>query len=382
MSTTGRTGEAATAVGDVAGVLTEARFVRVVASADGDALAASGLLAHGLDDHDVPFQVRVVGTPDDRAWHTDGDDERVVAVGLRGDDADAVLGNGTEPASVTAWRVASDIGSDPDSTLALAGAVAADVTPGADGTAPILETAGLDRRPGVAVPTADLAAGLASSTLVHASFSGDEGAAGAALAELALPPELDDSAHRRVASFVAIEATDGEDVPPRAATAVERFLRPYATPDDPFETLGGYADVLDALATTAPGLGVALGLGHDVRAPALDEWRDHARRVHAGLRSGHTGRYDGLFVARDDEWPTATAARLLRDYRSPEPVVLAVGDGEAVLASEPGRNLDPVGDAAAEAIGGQAAGIGNRVRIQFDPQSDDAAVVTAVREAL
>ncbi|WP_204282247.1 hypothetical protein, partial [Serratia marcescens] len=44
---------------------------------------------------------------------------------------------------------------------------------------------------GVGVPTADLAAGLAHSTLVHASFSGDEQAAGAFLAELGLPPEPD-----------------------------------------------------------------------------------------------------------------------------------------------------------------------------------------------
>ncbi|MFW5903651.1 MAG: hypothetical protein ACOCS7_02825, partial [Halolamina sp.] len=260
MSTTGRTGSAATAVGDVVAVLSDARFVRVVASADGDALAASGVLARALDDHDVPFQVRVIVTPDDRAWRTDGPDERVVAVGLATEHADAVVDPAETPASVTAWQVAGEIGSEPDPTLALAGAFAAGSTPGTDGT-PLLEDAVLDRRPGVAVPTADLADGLAHSTLVHASFSGDESAAGATLADLALPADLDESARREVASLVAIDAT--EDAPARAAGAVERFLRPYVTPAGPFETLGGYADVLDALATTAPGIGVALALGHD-----------------------------------------------------------------------------------------------------------------------
>jgi len=384
MSTTGRTGSAATAVGDVAAVLSEARFVRVVASADGGALAAGGVLASALDGHDVPFQVRVIAAPDDRAWRTDGSDEHVVAVGLGGEDADvdadAVVDPAEAPTTVSAWRIAGEIGGEPDPTLALAGAVADGVTPGANGTAPLLEAADLERGPGVAVPTADLADGLGHSTLVHASFSGDESAAGAALADLSLPAELDESARREVASLVAIEATEG--APARAATAVERFLRPYATPAGPFETLGGYADVLDALAATAPGIGVALALGHEVRATAIDEWRDHARRVHDGLRSAHTGRYDGVFVARHDDWPTATAARLLRDYRSPEPVALAVGDGEATLAGGGDRELGPVARAAATAVDGRACGTGRRARIAFDPETEVTDIATAVREAL
>ncbi|MFT4891280.1 MAG: hypothetical protein ACI9YT_002206 [Halobacteriales archaeon] len=380
MSTTGRTESVATAVGDVAAALSEARFVRVVASADGDALAAGGVLAAALDDHDVPFQVRTVAMPDDRAWRTDGPDECVVALGLENGDADAVVDPPETPTTVAAWQIAREIGGEPEPTLALAGAVAAGVTPGADGTAPLLEAADLERRPGIAVPTADLADGLAHSTLVHAAFSGDESAAGAALADLSLPSELDASARRRVASLVAVEATEG--APARAATAVERFLHPSATPAGPFETLGGYVDVLDALAATAPGIGVALALGNEVRGAALDEWRDHARRVHDGLRSAHTGRYDGVFVARHDDWSTATAARLLRDYRSPEPVALAVGDGEATLAGPGDRELGPVARAAAEAVDGRAGGAGRRARIAFDPETDVTDLVTAIREAL
>ncbi|MFC6988262.1 hypothetical protein ACFQJD_05175 [Haloplanus sp. GCM10025708] len=53
-----------------AAALREAAFVTVAASADGDSLAASGLLARALRDCDVPFQVRVRELPDPRARTT------------------------------------------------------------------------------------------------------------------------------------------------------------------------------------------------------------------------------------------------------------------------------------------------------------------------
>lgn len=379
MATTGRTSTAATAVGDVVAVLSDARFVRVIASDHGDALAASGVLAGALADNDVPFQVRVIATPDDRTWRTDGPDECVVAVGLESTAADAVIDPATIPTSSNSWQVARELGGDPDPTLALAGVVAAGVAPGAEGTAPPLQEAVLERRPGVAVPTADLADGLAHSTLVHAPFSGDESAAGAALADLSLPPELDEPARRQIASFVAIETSDAAS--DRASRAVERFMRPYVTPTGPFETLGGYADVLDALATTAPGTGVALALGRDVRSRALEEWREHAIRLHEGLQTAHTGRYDGLYVGRHEDWPTATAARLLLNYQSPEPVALAVGTGEATLAGAGDRDLGAIAKTAADAVDGQASEGGHRARVEFDPALEATDVVSAVQEA-
>ena len=55
-----------TAVNDptdsVAAALSSASFVRLVASADGDGLAAAGLLARALRRADVPFQVRPPAT--------------------------------------------------------------------------------------------------------------------------------------------------------------------------------------------------------------------------------------------------------------------------------------------------------------------------------
>ncbi len=361
-----RTADEDVPAGELAAVLRDARFVRVVARADGDALAASGILARALRDAGTPFQVRVTPdlTPDPTA-----DDGVTVLVGdgAAGDDvtdagaADAAIGGGATPASVAAFDAARELGGDPDPVLGLAGVVAAGSVPGGDGSDAVLDAAAdadaVTRRPGVAVPTADLGDGLAHSTLFHAPFSGDVEATTALLADLALPESLDDDAHRRVASVAAVETAAAEGATPRAAASVERALRPYATPDAPFETVGGYADVLDAVARERSGTGVALALGHDARIPALGAWRDHALAAHTLLRDATTGRYDGLFVARVDSEGAdagrlATAARLLRDFRSPEPVALVVTEGAAAAASVEDRSLGRVArDAVAELDG-------------------------------
>jgi len=383
MSTTGRT---ATAAPDaLAATLREAPFVRILAAADGDSVAAAGVVARALD---CPFQVSVTRTVDERERRTaavaDDHPSDAAATLVVGDDADgpAIAGRET-PASVTAVDVARELGASPDPVLALAGVVAAGTVPGAGESATVLAAAeerGLvERRPGVAVPTADLTDGLAHTTLAHADFSGDPTAAGAALADLDLPADIDDDARRAVASLVAIAASGG-DAPPRATEATERALRPYATPESPFATLGGYADVLGTVAETAPGTAVALALGHDARDGALTAWRDAAERAHRALREATTGRYDGLFVARYDAAPVATTARLLRDYRSPEPVALVVGDGEAAAAAVDDRDIGAAMRAGAAAVDGEAGGDGHTGYARFDPQEDDGAASPDTKE--
>ncbi len=163
----------------------------------------------------------------------------------------------------------------------------------------------------------------------------------------------------------------------RAATAVERALRPYRT-DGPFATLGGYADVLDALAERAPGVAVALVVGSNSREAALEHWRDHGRASHAAVREATTARYSGVLVARTDG-PLASVARLLRDFRSPEPTVLAVSEGTAATAAtdEPVRTALQT---AAEAAGGSALARDTRGTASFDPDRTER-FVEAFREA-
>ncbi|PSQ25176.1 hypothetical protein BRD06_06985 [Halobacteriales archaeon QS_9_67_15] len=358
MSATART-EDAPAAGEVAGRLREAGFVRLVGAATGDALAASGVLARALAARDSPFQISLAPFPTDADRSTDAD--LTVAVGRPDPTADCSLPGGAEPVSETAFAIARELGADPDVSLALAGVVADGREVGGT-VAEAAEATGIERRSGVAVPTTDLVDGLAHSTLVHAPFSGDAEATAAALASLETDSTesgvdgsaLDEQDRRRAASLVALRTVGHDAVPSRGGHAVERVLRPYEA--GPFATVGGHADVLDAVAREAPGTGVALA-------------------------DATTGRYDGLFVARaeTEDAPVETMARLVHDYRSPEPVTLAVTDGAAAVVADE-RDLESVLSTAAGGVDGTAAATGSTGRVRFDV--DTAAFITAFREAV
>jgi hypothetical protein len=382
MSTADRPTESASAASDIAAVCRDAEFVRFVATADGDALAATGVLARALAATDRPFQASVVAPTATAERATEAD--ATVTLGRDDATADAAVPTGPEPVSEVAFRAAEELGSA-DAVLALAGATVADATP----SATLADAASVERRPGVATPTPDLSEGLAYGTRLHAPFSGDPESVRTALADcnLMLAAEdgdsMDEDDRRRLASMVALRTVGAGDASRRAAECVENALRPHD--GGPFGTVEGYGDVLDAVARVQPGTGVALALGHDAREAALDAWRTHGERAHGALANATTGRYDGLFVARgegagDAEPPVATAARLCRDFRSPEPVALFVTDGEAAAASVADRQLGATMDAAVESAGGRAAGTGRRARATVE--TDTATFIEAFREAL
>ncbi|SDZ74821.1 hypothetical protein SAMN04488065_0006 [Haloplanus vescus] len=383
MSTAPATVEDADA-GDVVAALSDAPFVRIVAAADGDSLAASGVLARALKTRGTPFQVRVDAVPDPIPGE---DDDVVLGIGAGANGGDLSIAGATS-ASLVAATAARELGADPNPTLALAGIASADRSLDAGDAATLLaearEGAAVDRRPGLAVPTTDLSEGLAHSTLVHAPVSGDPEAARAALDDLAVGADPTDEDHRRVASWLAIEATASTT---RAAEAVERVLRPHATPDGRFATVEGFADVLDAVARERPGTGVAIAIRDGgMRSAALDAWRTHARAAHRALADATTGRYDGVFVARVDSAPPGrlgTVAQLCRDFRSPEPVALVVGDDGAAAQSVDSARL---GDAMREAVravdaDGRSVGTGTRATARFE-NAEVSTFITAFREAL
>jgi hypothetical protein len=360
----------APAASDIAAACREAGFVRLVGTADGDALAAVGVLARALRAVDVPFQASVAPVPD--PGETDAD--LTVTVGTDGGD----LSLTEATTSADAYRAARELaGEAADPVLALAGVVASGAVPGETG-AGLLDAAGLDRCPGIGVPVADLADGLAHSTLVHVPTSGDVDATREALTDaVGALDDPDETTRRKVASYLALTAVRG--APARAAETVERALHPYE--GGPFGTVAGYADVLDAVARERPGTGVALALGHDTRESALAAWRDHAGRAHGVLADGDTARHDGLFVVRAGaDVPLGTVARLARDYRSPEPTVLALGPSEAAIAGAPGVT-DALGRALAALGDGTVVGRGGHAHARFDTL-DSTDLVTAVREAV
>ena len=413
MSTEGRSAEPASATN----ALESAGFVRLIARADGDALAASGLVASALADSETPFQVaveRTVGARSERAHTSTGEDDVTVVVGTvdAAADTDSVipLAASDRPATLEAVDLVRELGATPDPVVALAGIVASGGEPGA-GESEWLETAAreqglLERRPGVAIPTADPVDGLAHSTRVHAPWSGDQDATREALADVVDgdPADIDADDHRAIGSLVALDVVGADGAADVAATTIGRALRPYATPEGPFETLGGFADVLEATASTEPGTGVALAMGHDVRERALAVWREYGRRTHAALSTASTGRYDGLFVVGIDDGPVEAVARLAVAYRSPEPAVLAVaegrgpssnrtesddGDSEAAIATREADHLGATVEAVARELAEQAPeadveydGGHRRGSLRFDPDVDDATIIAAVRDLL
>ena len=377
------------AAGDVATRLATAPFVRIVARADGDGVAAAGVLGRALAAEGVPFQVTTGRTAADRAARAradvDGETLLAGAAPALGEAIELPEGAGTAPLSVRAWRVADDLLDDRGersrtATLALAGAVAAGVTPGTAGTAPLLETVDPERRPGVVTPTTAVD-GLAHSTLVHGPFSGSPERVRETLGPVASPDDAE-TAHR-LASATALTALNADGATAAAADAVERALRPRVA--GPLETVGGYADVLDAAARESPGAAVALALGHDAREPALTAWREHGRRAHEAVRTAATSRYDGLLAVRVDRAPAATVARLIAAYRSPEPVVAVVADGAAAAAVRPDVADAPELDRAVRtALDGEAAvdATSRPVVARLPETTEPTAFVAGLREAL
>jgi hypothetical protein len=355
--------------GSVAATLRSASFVTVVAHADGAAVAAAGLLAEAADAVDVPFHICVARTATEVGRRVDGtEDATTLVVGDAGTDADIALASARAP--LVAFESARDVGAEPDPTLALAGLNGADRPP--EGSVPI-DAADTARRPGVAGPTEDLVDTLAHSTLVHGSFSGDPEAAKAALGEAGLADESSPETRRRAGSLVALEASTaatGE----RGLAALGRALNGRG-PAGSFATAAGLGDVLDAAVRVDPGTAVALALGHDVRDDALAAWREHARRAHEAIRATDPTRHRGLVVAEAGDGSVWTVARLLRDFRSAEPVALAVGDAEAALAGPPGTDAAAVLASAAAECSGSGAGSDTRAYARFEGPTEDLVAV-------
>ena len=381
MAVAGRS-EESPAANSVADALRDAGFVRLSTAADADSLAAAGLLARALSHRETPFQASVID-----AWRPEAettDDATTIHIGRDGT-ADVTL---SSKASETAFAVCRDLGTDPDPVLALARAFAA---PGEFEGSAAFERARernlIEQRPGVAIPVTDLTDGLAHTTLAHAPFSGDREATAAALdgGEVA-----DDEDRRRVASLLALSVAGMADSTPRATEVVECALRPYAiterdrddasTVSARFETVGGYADVLRASAREQPGVGLALALGHDVCEAALSAWRTHGKRAHTALRDATTERYRNVFVARVGiDAPLSTTARLLCDFRSPEPVALVVGETRAVAAACEDATLGGRMAEAGAAADGDGNGSARRGRARFE---NPERFISAFREAI
>jgi len=103
-----------------------AGFVRLTATADGDALAALGTVGAALRTVGVPFQASVAHVPTaEPAGGTDAD--ATVVFGAAPTDATVAVADG--PLSATAYDAVRELGAEPDSMLAVAGSIAGGFTP-------------------------------------------------------------------------------------------------------------------------------------------------------------------------------------------------------------------------------------------------------------
>jgi len=370
------TGEPATvdaAASDLATTLEAASFTHLVVGRDGDSVAAAGILGRALASAGAPFQVSVVETPADADRRIAAGDPSTTAVGVgvAATDADRIVS--AVPRSAVAYDASQQLApaSAGVASLAAAGGVAA----GGDRTtvpaaAETLREADGDRVPGVAVPTTDLAMGLEHSTLVHGPFSGDADAVADLLTDVPTDAPV---GGRELASTVALAVAGPDDAPAHAGTAVERWLRPLVV-DAGFASVGGYGDVLAAAAQTDPGAAMAVALGRGGTDAALAAWRDHGHRVHDAVATTEWRRHAGLVVC-ETAAPTAATARLIRDFRAPEPNVLVVGAEDATLATAEIDAVETLG------VATDPATVRGRPRLASTTDTDTD-LVAGVREAL
>ncbi|MFB6176460.1 MAG: exonuclease RecJ, partial [Halobaculum sp.] len=151
----------------VATALSSGAFLRVFTRPSGDAVAAAGVIARAARAAGTGFQLRTTRETTVADEERGAEDGRAIAVGWDAPDAVGLVSD-ADPLAVAAAEAVRDAGLDPDPILTLAGAFAAGVQPGAGGTGALIEAAerrdAVVERPGVAVPTADVADGLAHST--------------------------------------------------------------------------------------------------------------------------------------------------------------------------------------------------------------------------
>lgn len=321
MASTGTESDARTPA-DRAERLHTADRVRVVSRADGDGLAAAAIYGRALASRNVPRHLSLSPRREGAAPHLEAPGVTVAP----GFDAH---GTPEESAALTAYETALEFGADPDPLLAIAGAVAADVRP----HGPALEAArerGAEPRPGLGVPTAELPTGLAYSTRIHAPFSGDPAAAAAFLEDLTVSELGDDEAHRELAAAVALEATDGAPGE-RAVPALERFLAPTRAPGE-FETIEGYADVLDAAARFDPGAGLAALLGTVDRDRLLEVWEAYGAKLHEAIGALPESA-ESTVTATVEAIPPVEVARLGHAFRVPADHLAVAGQETVALAA-------------------------------------------------
>ncbi|MFB6254749.1 MAG: hypothetical protein ABEI06_09070 [Halobacteriaceae archaeon] len=336
MSVIGQQTDEALDVSAVADIITSASFVHILAIADGDGIAASGILGRTLDTINIPYQISCVQTNEAAVNRIQAGDDTTtyVTVGMQTKKQDTQIA-GDMPLSIGAYDIAQAIGADIDPLLAIVGSSCCAAMDD-DQVRHLQSEADISQQPGVAIPTDEIGQGLMYSTRFHAPFSGSEDAVKDLLESCNIDDSPDMEAYRQLASRVALEMTT-LDAPLSAANTIAEWLKPHYIDDGPFLTVEGYADVLSVLARNDPGLAVGLALDYPVKDRALSVWRENAQRIHTIVANADIRRYQGFSVAKVQAYPWI-ATRLLRKFRSKEPVMLGYTSQSLVISCPAATN--------------------------------------------
>lgn len=296
--------------------LATASFVQLRASPSVDGLIAAGLLRDVLETRRIPYKFAVSMAPAESSG-----DALTVWTGTQSIPRDGIhleAGAATEKAA----ELMASLGRDPEPERVAIGTVFTETSPHGFG----------DPQPGLGLPVEDPRDGLAHSTLVHASYSGDVETVDAVLENA---NNLED---REIASLVALTSLEDPGLPPMAGEAIQRLLGPTAIEWGPYPTVEGTADVLDVLAETDPGVALALACGQaSGSVSVLEQWRSTARDIHESLRNLTLEGPEGLAVLEVDHAAVAVTARLLRAFHDVPRTVVVYTDDRVAAAS---RTMD------------------------------------------
>jgi hypothetical protein len=307
----------------LAGHLRGAECVRIVSRADGDGLAAAAIFGDALATLGVPRHLSMA-----RAREAAAPRFEAAGTALAPGFADLGPACPRDSAALWAFETARELGADPDPGLALAGAIAAGA-PLQGAALKAVSQDGLERRPGVASPTTDVAEGLAYSGLLHAPFSGDEDAAAAFLDELDRPTGQTDDSRTDLASAVALAATE-DRISNRAVSQLHGALAPHPSPTD-FATIEGYGDVLRAAARVEPGAALAATLGTVDAELLLDKWRSYGSDLHRAIEDLPAD--EDRVTAMVEAVSPRDVIRLGHAYRGPAAELAVAGPDSLALAT-------------------------------------------------
>lgn len=302
--------------------LATASFVRLVTAPTAEAIAACGMISRSLQSARVPFHASITV-----AAQATCENATTVSIGHSPSlAADHCLGPGHAVAEAS--DLLRDQGLEAEPGLQIGRVLGPTDEKRGSGRSDSRE-AGL----GMAVP--ELVDGLAHSSLVHGPYSGDPALAREFLDGI----DAEDPQH--VASAVALGTMADTAQSSRAGWALSRFLGPRHTPEGPFETAAGTADVFDLLAPVDPGLALSIACGDTgARERALGTWRRQSTALHDRLANASVESHSGVAVVQTDIDSVEPLARLVLDYLAPEASVAVVSDRRLGIATIQPGGLD------------------------------------------